>query len=82
MSSLSQAGSGVGGGVMMEATRKNGKDGDEPRRRGGGGEHLRLSMSFDGGFHRIPWTDVYDPPRRGGGGGRALESLIVTIVLS
>ena len=47
-----------------------------------GGEHLRLSMSFDGGFHRIPWTDVYDPPRRGGGGGRALESLIVTIVLS
>jgi hypothetical protein len=70
---------------MMEATRKNGKDGDEPRRMEGGGEHLRLSMSFDGGFHRIPWTDVYDPPRRGGGGGgggRALESLIVTIVYS
>ena len=86
VSSLSAAGSGVGGGmVMMEATRKNGKDGDEPRRMEGGGEHLRLSMSFDGGFHRIPWTDVYDPPRRGGGGGgggRALESLIVTIVYS
>ena len=39
---------------------------------GGGGEHLRLSMSFDGGFHRIPWTDVYDPPRRGGGGRKGV----------
>lgn len=47
---------------------------------GGEDEHLRLSLSFDEGFHHIPWLDVYSKPRRGG--ERALESLIVTIVYS
>lgn len=42
-------------------------------------ERLRLSLSFDEGFHHIPWLDVYDPSRSG---GRALENLIVTIVYS
>jgi len=40
-------------------------------------EHLRLSLSFDEGFHHIPWLDVYHPSKR-----KVLENLIVTIVYS
>ncbi|KAL9178418.1 LOW QUALITY PROTEIN: hypothetical protein ACHAXT_003748 [Thalassiosira profunda] len=38
-------------------------------------EHLRLSLSFDEGFHRLPWLDIYHPRKN-----RALQRLIVTIV--
>ncbi|KAL3761368.1 hypothetical protein ACHAWU_000502 [Discostella pseudostelligera] len=43
-------------------------------------EHLRFSLSFDGGFHHIPWMDVYNPSN--GDGGKALSNLVITIVYS
>lgn len=42
-------------------------------------EHLRFSLSFDGGFHHIPWMDVYNPHS---GDGKALSNLVITIVYS
>ena len=67
MSSLSQAGSGVGGGVMMEATRKNGKDGDEPRRRGWGGSTCAFPCRLTGASIASRGRTCTTP--RGGGGG-------------
>jgi len=43
-------------------------------------EHLRFSLSFDGGFHHIPWMDVSNPSN--GDGGKALSNLVITIVYS
>ena len=43
------------------------------------GDHLRLSLSFDEGFHRIPWIEVYDASRRH---AKALERLEITLVYS
>ena len=42
-------------------------------------EHLRFSISFDDGFHHIPWMDIYNPHD---GDVRALSSLVITIVYS
>lgn len=42
-------------------------------------EQLRFSISFDGGFHHIPWMDIYNPYD---GDVRALSTLVVTIVYS
>jgi hypothetical protein len=81
---------------LFDAEEEGGGEGREARGRRG---KLRLSMSFDdSGFHRIPWTDVYDPPPSSsrhwgaggdmvdggvdGGVGRALESLVINIVYS
>jgi len=44
-----------------------------------GDEHLRLSLSFDEGFHHIPWLDVCNPSRHN---ERILQKLVVTIVYS
>ena len=38
-------------------------------------ERLRLSISFDEGFHHIPWLDVYDTHR-------TLDKLVITFVYS
>lgn len=43
-------------------------------------EHLRLSVSFDEGFHHIPWLDVYNPSRHHN--ERILKNIIITIVYS
>mmetsp|Transcript_33392 Transcript_33392/g.56783 ORF Transcript_33392/g.56783 Transcript_33392/m.56783 type:complete len:256 (-) Transcript_33392:162-929(-) len=42
-------------------------------------EHLRLSLSFDEGFHHIPWLDVYNPSQYN---EKVLQNLIITIVYS
>jgi hypothetical protein len=44
-------------------------------------EHLRFSLSFDGGFHHIPWMDIYNPSNNGES-GKALSNLVITIVYS
>ncbi len=44
-------------------------------------EHLRFSLSFDGGFHHIPWMDIYNPSNNGNN-GKALSNLVITIVYS
>ena len=40
-------------------------------------EHLRLSLSFDEGFHHIPWVDVSNPSRQ-----KFLDTLTISIVYS
>jgi hypothetical protein len=67
---------------MMEATRKNGKDGDEPRRRGWGGSTCAFPCRLTGASIASRGRTCTTPRGGGGGGGRALESLIVTIVYS
>lgn len=42
-------------------------------------EHIKFSLSFDEGFHRIPWLDVYNPSIYK---NKVLESLIITFVYS
>jgi len=42
-------------------------------------EHLRLSLSFDEGFHHVPWLDVYNPSQHN---EKILQNLEVTIVYS
>lgn len=42
-------------------------------------EHLRLSLSFDEGFHHIPWFDIYNPSHHN---EKTLQSLVITIVYS
>jgi len=50
-------------------------------------EHFRLSLSFDEGFHHIPWLDVYNPlssskSKSKYNKDKVLENLIITIVYS
>lgn len=49
-------------------------------------EHFRLSLSFDEGFHHIPWLDVYNPSSSKSkskyNNNKVLENLIITIVYS
>mmetsp|Transcript_31274 Transcript_31274/g.54379 ORF Transcript_31274/g.54379 Transcript_31274/m.54379 type:complete len:275 (+) Transcript_31274:81-905(+) len=59
----------------------NDKDNDAPSPNE---EHLRLSLSFDEGFHHIPWLDVYNPSstRYNNDPKVVLQILIITIVYS
>jgi hypothetical protein len=47
-------------------------------------QHLRLSISFDDGFHHIPWVDVYNNNNNNNNNKnhRVLESLVITIIYS
>jgi hypothetical protein len=46
-------------------------------------QNLRLSISFDDGFHHIPWVDVYNNNNNNNNKNhRVLESLVITIIYS
>ena len=49
-------------------------------------QHLRLSISFDDGFHHLPWVDIYNKNNNNNNNSnkknRVLESLLVTIIYS
>ena len=45
-------------------------------------QNLRLSISFDDGFHHIPWVDVYNYNNNKNKNHRVLESLVITIIYS
>jgi hypothetical protein len=45
-------------------------------------QNLRLSISFDDGFHHIPWVDVYNNNNNNDKNHRVLESLVITIIYS
>ena len=65
--------------TMEEDANTNNKQEQEPQQ-----QHLRFSISFDDGFHHIPWVDIYNNNNNNNSNKkyRVLESLLVTIIYS